>query len=262
MKTLLSLVLLLPLSLALAQTATVVQTTPAPSPVPQKRAPVLVSSVKVKVPPNAPDTRGAGWEKRALENIARGKEMAGSVGVIFDGDSITDFWQKRGLAIWTARFTKYHPIDFAISGDVTQSVLWRLAHGQAEGMHPKLIALMIGTNNMKETSTPEQIAGGVSAIIAEYQKRCPDAVILLQAIFPRSQEPTDPFRLKVKATNELLAKLGTDKVVYLDFGEKFLRPDGKLGKDIFPDSLHPNEKGYQIWADAIQPLLDKYCAAP
>ena len=262
MKKFLSLILLLPLHFAVAQTTATAPATPAASAKPVKRPPTLVSSVPAKAPPNAPETRGAGWEKRALANIAAGQAQAGSVNLIFDGDSITDFWQHGGLAIWNERFAKYHPIDFGISGDVTQSILWRLAHGQAEGMHPKLIALMIGTNNMKFTSTPEEIAGGVKEIIAEYQKRCPDAVILLQAIFPRSQEPTDPYRLKVKATNEFLSKLGdSTKVIYLDFGDKFLSPDGKLGKDLFPDSLHPNAKGYQIWANAIQPVLDKYLGA-
>lgn len=268
MKTLLSLVLLLPLHAALAQTVSTAPSvptasaSPAASASPVKRPPVAVNSLTPKTPPNAPESRGAGWERRALADIASSKEQTASVNLIFDGDSITDGWQQGGLAVWNERFAKYHPIDFGISGDVTQSILWRLAHGQAEGMHPKLIALMIGTNNMKFTSTPEEIAGGVKEIIAEYQKRCPDAVILLQAIFPRAQEPTDPYRLKVKATNEFLAKLGDgSKVIYLDFGDKFLSPDGKLGKELFPDGLHPNAKGYRIWADAIQPVLDRYLGA-
>ena len=270
MKAFLSLVLLLPLHAALAQTVSTAPSiptatataSPAASASPVKRPPVAVNSLASKTPPNAPETRGRGWETRALANIAMGKEKAGSVDLIFDGDSITDGWQKGGQAVWNERFAKYHPIDFGISGDVTQSILWRLAHGQAEGMHPKLIALMIGTNNMRFTSTPEEIAGGVKEIISEYQKRCPDAVILLQAIFPRAQNPTDPYRLKVKATNEVLSKLGDGtKVIYLDFGDKFLSPDGTLGKDLFPDSLHPNAKGYRIWADAIQPVLAKYLGA-
>ena len=250
------LILVLTWSLAVGQTAPAVpaNTTAAP-----KKPPVLVSSIPATVPPNQPESRGPKWEPRALANIAKGKAEAATDELIFEGDSITDFWQTKGRDVWTASFSKYHPIDFGISGDVTQSVLWRLAHGQAEGMHPKLIALMIGTNNMRYTSTPKEIAGGVAEIIAQYQKRCPGAVILLQAIFPRAAEPTDPYRLKVKATNALLAKLGDGtKVIYLDFGDKFLNPDGTLGKDVFPDLLHPNAKGYQIWADAIQPTLDKY----
>ncbi len=261
MKILPVLLVLLTVTLANAQTdpSASMNTVPVPLSARPQRPPPSVSSVPVKIPPNVPDTRGTGWEKLALAVIAKGQAEAGTAELIFDGDSITDFWQKRALAVWTARFSKYHPVDFGMGGDFTQSVLWRLAHGQAEDMHPKLIALLIGTNNMKFTSTPQDIADGVAEIIRQYQKRCPNAVILLQAIFPRAALPSDPYRLKVKATNDLLEKLGDGtKVIYLDFGDKFLNPDGTLDTNLFPDLLHPNVKGYEIWADAIQPTLDQY----
>jgi lysophospholipase L1-like esterase len=253
--------LILTLSLLPAQTdstnaAPQAPTAPVPKPV---RKPAVVSSKPVKVSPNLPDTRNAGWEKRALSNIAKGQAGAASIQLIFDGDSITDFWQTRGQPIWKDRYGKFNAIDFAISGDRTQNVLWRLAHGQAQGLHPKLIVLMIGTNNTNDVSTPQEIADGVKEIINEYQKLCPDAVVLLQAVFPRAAAPTDPYRLKVNAINDIISKFGDGtKVIYIDFGNKFLTPDGTLTKDIMPDFLHPSPKGYQIWADAIQPTIDKY----
>ena len=231
---------------------------PVATPKPDRMPPPAVSSVPPKTPPNQPETRNAGWERRALANIAIASAQASTIDVVFDGDSITDFWGRAGIKVWTT-FAKYHPYDFAISGDTTQNLLWRLAHGQAQGLHPKVILLMIGTNDMKYTSSPQEIADGVAEIINEYRKICPDAVIILQAIFPRAASPTDPYRLKVNATNPLLAKLGDNsKVIYTDFGAKFLAPDGTLSRDIMPDRLHPSEKGYQIWADSISPLLEKY----
>ncbi|MEI8340892.1 MAG: GDSL-type esterase/lipase family protein, partial [Verrucomicrobiota bacterium] len=105
----------------------------------------------------------------------------------------------------------------------------------------------------------EQIAEGVTAIVGGYRKRCPEAVILLQAIFPRGKAATDPARAKIKAINQLLAKLDDGKqVVFIDFGDKFLSADGTLSPDIMPDFLHPSAKGYEIWAEAIQPVIDKY----
>jgi len=233
----------------------------APAPKPVKK-PAIVSSKPVKVAPNLPETRTPVWEKRALANTAKGQAGAASIQLVFDGDSITDFWQTRGKAIWKQHYEKFNVIDFAIAGDRTQNLLWRLAHGQAEGLHPKLIVLMIGTNNTNDVSTPQEIADGVKEIIGEYQKRCPDAVVLLQAVFPRGVAPTDPFRLKVKAINDITSKFadGT-KVIYIDFGDKFLTPDGILTKDIMSDLLHPTPKGYEIWADAIQPTIDKYLSA-
>ena len=201
------------------------------------------------------------WVVRVNDNNQKAHAGAGSIKLVFDGDSITDGWQRTGKAVWDEHYSKLDAFDFGIGGDRTQHVLWRLAQGQVEGVHPKLIALMIGTNNTG-TNTVEEIADGVKAIVADYQKRCPQAVILLQAIFPRSEQPTDPVRAKIKAINEIISKLGDDKkVIYIDFGDKFLNPDGTMSREIMPDFLHPSPKGYQIWADAIQPIIDRYFPA-
>ena len=201
------------------------------------------------------------WMARVYYTNERAHQLAGSIKLIFDGDSITDGWQGGGRAIWEERYGKLGAFDFGISGDRTQHILWRLAQGQVEGIHPKLIALMIGTNNLG-SNTPEEIADGVKAIVADYQKRCPEAAILLQAIFPRGEKPEDPNRAKIKSINETLSKLGDGKkVIYIDFGDKFLNPDGTMSKEIMPDFLHPSAKGYQIWADAIQSVIDKHFPA-
>jgi beta-glucosidase len=198
-----------------------------------------------------------GWFEHFQFNIDSSKKMA-QVDLIFDGDSITDFWMNRGKAIWNAHYAKLNAYDFGISGDKTQNLLWRLQNGQAAGLHPKLICLMIGTNNWA-FNTPEQIADGVKADVEEYQKVCPDAVILLQGVFPRGPKPEDPARAKIKAINQIISQLGDGKkVLYIDFADKFLAPDGTLPAEIMPDFLHPSDKGYQIWADAIQPTIDKF----
>jgi lysophospholipase L1-like esterase len=182
------------------------------------------------------------------------------VDLIFDGDSITDFWQSgdRGGPV----FQKYAPlnvVDYAISGDRTEHVLWRLQHGELQGLHPKLAMLMIGTNNLGE-STSQEIADGITKIVQTYRTQAPDMHVLLLGIFPRAPSPTAPERAKIKEINAIISKLDDgDHVTYLDIGDKFLQPDGTLSTDIFPDSLHPNTKGYQIWADAVQPVIDKYC---
>ena len=198
------------------------------------------------------------WVQRVKMTKDKVKPAAASIELIFDGDSITDFFQTKGRDVWTERYGKLNAFDFGISADKTQNVLWRLSQGQVDGLHPKLIALMIGTNNIPTNKT-EEIADGVKAVVLEYQKRCPDAVILLQAIFPRGQLATEPMRAKIKAVNEIIAKLHDDKkVIFIDFGEKFLDPDGSISPEVMPDFLHPSAKGYAIWADAIQPIIAKY----
>ena len=116
---------------------------------------------------------------------------------------------------------------------------------------------MIGTNNTGSNSA-EQIADGISAIVEELHMQRPETKVLLLAVFPRSAKPTDRVRDKIKDINERIAKLDDGKMVrYLDIGEKFLEKDGSLSKEIMPDYLHLSPKGYEIWADAIQPSLDE-----
>jgi lysophospholipase L1-like esterase len=203
------------------------------------------------------------WEQRVQANLDRARKAAGQVDWVLDGDSITDFWQdpRRGAGVFAEHFGKLRTIDLAIAGDRTQNVLWRLGQGQVDGLQPKLITLMIGTNNLGSNSVQE-VADGVAAIVADYRKRCPDAVILLQAIFPRGASATDPARAKIKAINAIIARLADGKnVIYTDFGDKFLEPDGSLSREIMPDFLHPSAKGYEIWAAAIKPFVEKYVPA-
>lgn len=225
---------------------------PMPSSFPQ--APAEANSATFPVP-------RLDWVVRVKSNNDKASKSASGIQLVFDGDSITDGWQGNGREIWAERYGKLGAFDFGISGDRTEHVLWRLSQGQMKGIHPKLIAIMIGTNNMGANSA-EQIAAGVKAIVHDYRTQCPDATILLQAIFPRAHAATDPIRAKIKETNKIIAGLADGKkVIFLDFGDKFLEADGTLSPEVMPDFLHPNAKGYQIWADAIQPVIDQFFPA-
>jgi len=249
MKRILPVVFLSGLSLATSIFAGENPVWPMPSPFPQ--SPSGVNSATFPVP-------RLDWVVRVKMNNDKASNAASGIQLVFDGDSITDGWQGAGKEIWAERYGKLGAFDFGISGDRTEHVLWRISQGQLEGLHPKLVAVMIGTNNMGANSV-EQIAEGVKAIVNEYRTRCPDATILLQAIFPRGHLATDPARAKIRETNKILAGLADGKtVIFLDFGDKFLEADGALSPDVMPDFLHPNAKGYQIWADAIQPVIDRF----
>ncbi|HSZ55703.1 MAG TPA: GDSL-type esterase/lipase family protein [Tepidisphaeraceae bacterium] len=184
------------------------------------------------------------------------KEVRGKVGILFVGDSITDGWRGRGKDVFDKTYGSMDPFNIGIGGDRTQHVLWRLDHGEVEGISPKVAVLMIGTNNLAVNSNDE-IGAGVTKIVKELNEKLPETKVLLLAIFPRDMKPDTKQRSRIKEINEQLARLDDagKTVKYLDIGEKFLDPDGTLPKDIMPDSLHPNAKGYQIWADAMAPTL-------
>jgi lysophospholipase L1-like esterase len=189
--------------------------------------------------------------------LQRGKE--GKIGLLFEGDSITQGWGK-AKKVWDKYYGNDDVANFGISGDRTEHVLWRIDNGELDGISPKVVVLMIGTNNIG--SPKEAILAGVTKVVSEIHEKLPQSKLLLLAVFPRGADPADQkvaaMREKIAFVNEGLAKLDDgSKTRYLDIGPKFLDADGKLPKDIMPDALHPNEKGYQIWADAMQPLLDE-----
>lgn len=190
----------------------------------------------------------------------------GEAPLVFLGDSITAGWNGKGKEAWDKYWAPLNAANFGIGGDRTEHILWRLQHGNYDGLKPKLTVLMIGTNNtghqgraMKEhgdaiyTSSAEQTAEGVTAIVNLLKEKQPQMKILLLAIFPRGANNEDKMRKQNEATNQLIAKLADDKTVYyLDINQKFLESDGTLSKDIMPDLLHPNAAGYEIWSQAIQ----------
>ena len=183
----------------------------------------------------------------------------GDIDVLFMGDSITDFWrnstgQYAGKAVFDKYYGAMKVANFGISGDTTQGVLYRLRDGEGRGFQPKAIMLMIGTNNSGPCSSAE-IAEGAGAVVTEMRQDFPAAKILLLAIFPRGS-PGDATRKTVADVNPIIAKLHDGKnVFYLDIGAKFLGPDGTIPQDIMSDRLHPTEKGYSIWAEAVKEPL-------
>lgn len=223
-----------------------------------------------------PVPRTDDWLKRheAFVKLARQAEPK----VIFLGDSITDYWRredpnKGGLRVWEKYFVPLHAVNLGIASDRTQHLLWRIKHGEIDGVHPQAIVLMIGTNNtglepdkLTLRNTSAETAAGVAAIVQVLREKLPETRILLLAIFPRGKKQ-DPQRSQVAEINATLAKLEDGKAVhFLDIGAAFLAVDGSLSRDIMPDLLHPNERGYEIWATAIQKplrqLLDAALVAP
>jgi len=184
----------------------------------------------------------------------------GGIDCLLMGDSITDWWRRAGLEVYEANFAPLRCANFGIAGDRTQGVLWRMENGELEGYSPKLMMLMIGTNNLggrrSTPNTPAEIAMGIATIVAKFRTTFPDAKVLLLGVFPRGAEPTGEYREPIRRINELIANLDDgEHVRFLDIGERFLEPDGSISTEVMGDGLHPTARGYQIWADAVMPTF-------
>jgi beta-glucosidase len=202
------------------------------------------------------------WTQRHERINGRAKQ--GDVDLLFIGDSITQGWEtsppRGGKEVWAKNYGGRKAMNAGISGDQTQHVLWRLDNGNIDGIQPKLAVVMIGTNNVPERSncTAQNITDGVKAIVARLREKLPQTKILLLAIFPRSDRAmeNDAMKEKIDTVNKSIATLADNNNVYfLDINSKFLDADGKIPDDVMPDHLHPNTKGYEIWAEAIEPKV-------
>ena len=208
------------------------------------------------------------WDQRhAAALVAKDKIQPEYVLI---GDSITHLWAgepnepkgNRGADSWKALFGD-RALNLGFGWDRTQNVLWRIEHGELDGLHPKAVVIHIGTNNLAGTvharsNTPAEIAEAIKLIIERVRQKCPDTKIILMAIFPRGEKPTDPKRAQVAAINALIAPLGQQPgVTFCDITEKLIGQDGIISREMMGDFLHPAARGYAVWADALRELLPK-----
>lgn len=223
-------------------------------------AAALAGSVCAQQVSTTPAPRDAGWQKRVERDVAKVKQ--GGWELVFMGDSITHGWEGGGKKIWDESFGAYKALNLGYGGDRTEHVLWRLDHGEMDGYTPKLLVLMIGTNNTGHRplaqEKPEDTAAGIKAILDKIGEKSPTTQVLLLGIFPRAARTTDEPRVRNDKVNELIKGCADGKrVLFLDFNKEMLEADGTLTKEMMPDLLHPKEKGYAIWAKAVLPVVQE-----
>ncbi len=194
--------------------------------------------------------------KRTDEVLKRALDAPGDYDIVFIGDSITQGWEGAGKNVWQKFYGQRKCINFGVGGDRTQHVLWRFEHGQLVGIKAKATVLMIGTNNSnKDDNTEADILEGVQAVVKQIRERMPDTKIVLCSIFPRGKT-FSPQRGKILQINQALEKMDDGKTIfYVDFGSKMIEADGSIAPGMMRDALHPGERGYEIWAQAIEPKL-------
>jgi lysophospholipase L1-like esterase len=173
-----------------------------------------------------------GMEKRHAEKVAATQQHA--YDLLLVGDSIThNFDKPEYKAVWDQFFAPRNALDLGYSGGRTENILWNLTHGELDNQKPKVVTLLIGTNNSDDANypvvhTPEQIVEGTAAIIKLLREKLPDTKILLLRIFPRTNVYKKPdgtergsaarrFATNLRA-GELEANLADNKNVF------FLRP--------------------------------------
>jgi arylsulfatase A-like enzyme/lysophospholipase L1-like esterase len=195
------------------------------------------------------------WNDRHQEK--KKQASAGGHELVFIGDSITQGWEAAGKEVWEKFYAPRKALNLGYSGDRTEHVLWRLFNGELPKADPKAFVVMIGTNNTGHRQDPaEETAAGVKQIIDQLRDRKPNAKILLLSVFPRDEKPDGKLRKLNDEINALIrGHADGDAVRFLDLAPTFLAEDGTLPAAIMPDFLHPVTAGYELWAEAMEPVL-------
>lgn len=217
---------------------------------------IVAAAQQLKAETPAPQ-RQAWWTERHDRTVSRIRQ--GQVDLLFIGDSITQGWEEDGRPVWNRYYAHRQAMNLGFNSDQTENVLWRLQHGELDGITPKLAVVMIGTNNsaMRE-DPPENTAAGIQAILTTLRTRLPGTKILLLAIFPRGASADDPLRRVNESVNERLPTLADQRqVFFLNLNRRFLDGGGRLPAEIMPDLLHPSALGYRLWAEGMEELVKK-----
>lgn len=196
----------------------------------------------------------AGFLQRAQE---------GPVELLFLGDSITADWKGVGKKVWQQYYHQYQSANFGIGGDQTENVLWRIENGELDRIRPKVIVLLVGTNDSRLNNAIDT-ANLNKQIIKQIQLKSPQSKVLLLAVFPRGPrtwkgvlEDSEKRMQMIKRLNRELAKSDDGKRVrFLNINAHFIK-NGLIPKKLMPDQLHLSEKGYEVWAEAMMPLLNE-----
>ena len=189
------------------------------------------------------------WLKRRTEFAAEADQKQNAI--VFLGDSITQGWGND----FRKQFPDLLLANRGISGDTTRGMLIRLQE-DVLSLNPSAVVLLMGTNDLEENATPEVIAANLKLILAELKKHNSTMPIVLCLVFPSSETKHRPAD-SIRRINELYAAAvkGDAQVTVLDTWTLFADEAGNAGKEEFPDLLHPNDKGYGMWAASLKPVL-------
>lgn len=195
------------------------------------------------------------WYGQRLNDVNQ-RLSEGNVDLLLIGNSIVHGWENVGKNYWDQYYKSRNAVNIGFGWDWTQHLLWRLDNTNFENISPKLGIVLIGTNNSNgDDNSAEEIADGIIAVCQRLRVYLPKMKILLLAIFPRSHKPSTQ-RKKNSEASLLASKIADGKMIhFLDLSDHFLSDDEILSQEIMPDYLHPNEEGYRIWAEAMEPKV-------
>jgi lysophospholipase L1-like esterase len=234
-------------------------------------APAVAAPRAVAAPPADRPLPRTDENSRLAHRELLEKRTKGRIDVYVIGDSIARRWGATDypelLTHWKATFFGWNAANFGWGADRIEHMLWRLEDGELDGVDPKVIVILAGTNNVGSTpGGPDKIANitrGLQALVDTCRRKAPDATIVLTAIFPRNDNMA--VMPEIDRINENLARLADGaKIRFLTVNDGLADAGGRLVDGVMNerDKLHPTLKGYEVWADGLKPILTELLGPP
>ena len=234
----------------------------------------MVSLLPAQIAPADHATPRTDANSRIAHEQLLAKRGQGKIDIYFEGDSITRRWGATDypqlLENWKRHFFGWNAADFGWGADRVENILWRIENGELDGVNPRVIVLLAGTNNVGSRVPAEGVDGaaanitkGLEAVLNAMRAKAPNAIIILMGIFPRNDNME--VMPEIDLINASLAKLADgSRIRYLNINSKLAGPDGKLHDGMMNerDKLHPMVGGYQVWADALKPIFTELLGPP
>lgn len=178
-----------------------------------------------------------------------------SLELVFLGDSLTRRWEDNPDQ-WTRYFGAFRAANFGVGADTVENVLWRVGNGELDGLKPRLLVLLIGTNNLPKDSPPD-ILEGIGRLLDLIRRILPATRILVLGLLPRNPDETGrDYAALVPEVNQGLRDLADGSTVFFeDFGALFPSADGRVDPAVMPDGLHLNGAGYDRLGPALAAVV-------
>jgi lysophospholipase L1-like esterase len=201
--------------------------------------------------PMQPEPRDNPGARKRADDITR-KAQSRPYSVVFLGDSLTQWWDHNS---WNRHFGQWEPLNAGVSGDRTEHLLWRIENGNLSQQEPKVVVLLIGTNDLSHNRTPRVTAERIRDVLETLHKRLPTTRILLEGLWPRN----DQARLipEPKQVNDLVAQCDGGAISFQDLGPELLGTGRQLTHEIAYDGLHLSERGYERVSRPIAEKLNE-----
>lgn len=172
--------------------------------------------------------------------------------VVFIGDSLTERWKSIGRQSWDEHFA-HSAINLGIDSDETQDVLWRLQHGNLDGLNPHYAILLIGINNIYESNnTAFETYEGIQAIVDLLHRMLPQTQIVVLGLLPFREAKVGQ-RERARIVNTYLSI--HPNITYCDLSEYFVHA-GILRSELYEDDgVHLSPRGYTLLARLIHSTI-------